>query len=236
DDGIVGGANWERTLYDRLHVCQVVIPLLSPHWLASKWCFAELVHARASGKPILPVRISDYPEPRVFADLQEIDLTKDGDGGYQRLKRALREVFPWKPDRPPYPGLSAYTEDDAPIFFGRDAEIRAGLEQLESLRRRGRTAPRLFLVLGASGSGKSSLVRAGLMPRLRRSEREWIVIPAFRPRSEPIHELAVAVAAAYQKCGYQRDWSGIANTCMPDPTLGDKINTSLLDIARDLRV
>ncbi len=71
DSGIAGGANWERTLYDRLHVCRVVIPLLSPDWLTSKWCFAELVYARATGKTILPVKISNYPEPRVFAEIQE---------------------------------------------------------------------------------------------------------------------------------------------------------------------
>jgi excinuclease UvrABC ATPase subunit len=75
-------------------------------------------------------------------------------------------MFHWDPSRPPYPGLLAFQEQDAAIFFGRDDEIRGGLDRLNSLRSLG--GARLVLFLGASGSGKSSLVRAGLLPRLRR--------------------------------------------------------------------
>jgi formylglycine-generating enzyme required for sulfatase activity len=61
----------------------------------------------------------------------------------------------------PYPGLAAFTPDQAPIFFGR-GEI---VDQLMS----GFSQPgvRFVAVVGASGSGKSSLVMAGLLPRLR---------------------------------------------------------------------
>ena len=44
--GIKAGTDWEQTLYERLRTCRVVIPLLTRDWLASKWCFAEVVHAR----------------------------------------------------------------------------------------------------------------------------------------------------------------------------------------------
>jgi hypothetical protein len=47
---IKGGSNWEQTLYRQLRQCQAVIALLTPNWLASKWCFAELVQARERGK------------------------------------------------------------------------------------------------------------------------------------------------------------------------------------------
>ena len=61
----------------------------------------------------------------------------------------------------PYVGLRPFFEREALLFFGRDAHVR---DLLEKLQRR----QRFLAVLGASGTGKSSLVRAGLIPALRR--------------------------------------------------------------------
>ncbi|WP_446034907.1 nSTAND1 domain-containing NTPase [Streptomyces olivaceus] len=61
--------------------------------------------------------------------------------------------------RPPYRGLTRYEPDDAALFFGRDALV----DRLAGLTR----AHRFTAVFGPSGSGKSSLLRAGLIPRLR---------------------------------------------------------------------
>ncbi|MCB1851864.1 MAG: SUMF1/EgtB/PvdO family nonheme iron enzyme [Gammaproteobacteria bacterium] len=65
----------------------------------------------------------------------------------------------WK--RSPYPGLEAFTADQAPIFFGRGAEIDQLLQQFTDPK------VRFVAVVGVSGSGKSSLVMAGLLPRVR---------------------------------------------------------------------
>jgi hypothetical protein len=59
----------------------------------------------------------------------------------------------------PFPGLHAFTEDDAPIFFGRGLETSELVKRVE--------ASRFTAVVAASGSGKSSLVAAGLIPRLK---------------------------------------------------------------------
>ena len=79
----------------------------------------------------------------------------------------------------PFPGLRAFTPDDAPIFFGR------GRETDELVRRLADTASRFVVVVGASGSGKSSLVAAGLLPRLSANaiegSKDWLlphVLPA----------------------------------------------------------
>jgi WD40 repeat protein len=87
------------------------------------------------------------------------------------IKRGITpESFPWPPaDRPdaaPFPGLSAFTQDDAAIFFGRDADIVKGLDEFRLLRRNG--SPRFLAIQAASGAGKSSYLRAGLWPRLGR--------------------------------------------------------------------
>ncbi len=58
----------------------------------------------------------------------------------------------------PYPGLRDFTEEEARIFFGRESEIQSLLQLMAKSR--------FVAVVGASGSGKSSLVRAGVIPRL----------------------------------------------------------------------
>ncbi len=59
-------------------------------------------------------------------------------------------------EKPPYPGLSSFTEKDAAHFFGREAEVAALWQRLQSQR--------LLAVIGPSGAGKTSFVRAGVIP------------------------------------------------------------------------
>jgi hypothetical protein len=129
DAGIAAGVRWEQTLYNNLRQCQVVIPLLTASWLASKWCFAEVVHARAQGKAILPVKVEHCESNGILGDTQTVDLITNPDEGLRRLEKYLGNVFDWDSSRSPYPGLMAFQEEDAAIFFGRDLEIRAGLEK-----------------------------------------------------------------------------------------------------------
>ncbi len=89
-------------------------------------------------------------------------------------------------DVAPYPGLAAFDEHHATSFFGRDREIDELVERL-------RVAPVLPIV-GPSGSGKSSFLQAGVIPRLRRRER-WVIV-AVRPGRDPISAVARAVVAA----------------------------------------
>ena len=158
-----------------------MIALLTPNSLASKWCFAELVQARERGKAIFPVKVQPCDASGVFNDIQHIDLTTQPKEGYERLRIGLLEkgldpldVFDWDPKRPPYPGLLAFQEQDAAIFFGRGEDILKSIETLEALRRQGSDVAGFVLLLGASGSGKSSLVRAGVIPRLRKKSGEWL--------------------------------------------------------------
>ena len=83
----------------------------------------------------------------------------------------------------PYQGLSAFGEEDNVFFFGRDDVISDLVESVNSKS--------LVPVIGASGSGKSSVVFAGLVPQLRDIDNVQIV--SFRPGKNPFNALAVAL-------------------------------------------
>lgn len=209
EDGIPAGRDWEQELYHRVRASRAVIVLCSRHSMASRWCFMEITHARALGKHLFPVKIEDCDIDGVLTDRQVIDLTADKEQAYTRLFRGIlaagldpADAFDWDGSRPPYPGLLAFQEDDAAVFFGRDDEIGEGLDLLNKVHRLGETG--LVMVLGASGSGKSSLVRAGLVPRLRRDVERWLVVDPFRPRDDPARELAAVLGRAFERAGEAR--------------------------------
>src|SRR4051812_46963994 len=93
----------------------------------------------------------------------------------------------------PFPGLRPFEEEDCQFFFGRESQIT------ELISRLGRH--RFVAVLGESGSGKSSLVRAGLIPRLKygllpSSAEKWCVL-TFEPGQKPLRELATMLSSLY---------------------------------------
>lgn len=80
------------------------------------------------------------------------------------------------PQRNPYKGLQSYNENEQELFYGREKVI-ASL-QLHCKQQR------LLVVTGASGTGKSSVVKAGLIPQLR--SEGYRILPTFRPGKQPI--------------------------------------------------
>lgn len=94
-------------------------------------------------------------------------------------------VSPTASGQCPYRGLVPYDVEDTEAFFGRTAEVEACMKRLG-------TSP-LLVVTGSSGCGKSSLVRAGIVPALARSGRSAAV---FVPGADPESALAHAQAAA----------------------------------------
>jgi WD40 repeat protein len=210
EDGIPAGRDWEHELYHQLRICRAVIVICSGHSMASRWCFAEITQARAMGKVLLPVRIDSCTIDPIVVDHQCIDLTAGEGAAYERLASGLRaagldpaDAFDWDGSRAPYPGLLSFQERDAAVFFGRDEEIGAGLDLLNKVRRLGTAG--FVMVLGASGSGKSSLVRAGLVPRLRRDTDRWLIVDPFRPGDDPVQTMAGAIARAFVRVGGTRE-------------------------------
>ena len=230
--GLAPGADWERTLYREIVGAEAVILILTKNWFDSKWCFAEFTQARALGKAIFPLIEAPTGEAFVSGDIQHLDLVKDREGGLARLVAELTGVvanarggFNWDPTRPPYPGLLAFDEADAAIYFGRDDDIRRLIERFNARRAQG--GAKMITILGASGSGKSSLIRAGVLPRLKRDKRNWIALPPFRPQLHPMEELAQAVAVALGSGADWRHWR--------DAFLSEDLSRTLSELALDLR-
>src|SRR5690606_31475439 len=141
-----------------------------------------------------PVLIGECTLRPLLADTQVVDLRADPEDGYARLWRGMRgagldpaDSFAWESGRAPYPGLAPFQAADAAVYFGREQEQRRCLDTLAQMRRYG--GERLLVVVGTSGSGKSSLVRAGVLPRIARMP-DWRVLAPMRPLRQPDEELA----------------------------------------------
>ncbi len=97
----------------------------------------------------------------------------------------------------PYPGLRAFTEDESALFFGRAPEIHALLGILSNNR--------FLAVIGASGSGKSSLVRAGVLPKLTGQTAgkrwDWLRFTPGETGDDPFMALAIVLKPALEKFG-----------------------------------
>src|SRR5919202_121755 len=150
---------------------------------------------------LLPVLLPGVPEPFDATTLPPllgtqpwVDLRAGIDMPHAlgRLTSAIRGALP-EPEWPaglaetrcPYRGLQPFQEDDAELFFGREGDVPRLLERLKTTR--------FLAVVAPSGSGKSSLVRAGLLPPLRRGalpgSEAWRPI-VLTPGPEPLTALA----------------------------------------------
>jgi serine/threonine protein kinase len=138
--------------------------------------------------PPLGEAVSDVPDR--LATAVERCLKKRKEQRWPGARELLDEIEPLLPrrhgralgeDESPYPGLTAFQESDADRFFGRAADVARLRAQLEERA--------LVAVAGPSGIGKSSLVRAGLVPALKASGDPWTTI-ALRPGRTPLQSLA----------------------------------------------
>lgn len=242
EDGIPPGRNWEQELYRRLRMCRAVIVLCTEHSMSSKWCFAEIAHARALGKPVIPLRADECEIDDLLKDRQILDLALDAEEAFGRLLKALEDrgldpsgSFSWDSSRPPYPGLLPFQESEAATFLGREDAIRDGLAATNRLR--DFMGANLLLVHGTSGAGKSSLVRAGLAPRLRRDKEQWLVIEPFRPLGDPLGEMAAMLQsflkATQQEQSQEHDMSAVLQSVANLPS--EEQAHQLANLGRDLR-
>ena len=153
---------------------------------------------RSSGAPNLPLRY--YSGPAEFEklfwehlrNLPQLAQAQAASEGRTVDPHAGPRLTAWPRNKSPYRGLEVFDLDHEPIFFGR---TRARDAVTKSLRKRAKEeACPCILIYGASGSGKSSLLRAGVLPQLLRPGPAWDDGPdvdqwrwaVFRPTDTPL--------------------------------------------------
>ncbi len=215
-NGIPAGRDWEQELYNQLRSSKAVLILCSENSMNSNWCFAEITHAKALGKHIVPIKIGDCVINTILTSKQILDVTGDKKEDYERLLMSLKlagldskNMFDWDRTRPPYPGLMSFEEEDAAIFFGREKEIQILTERITKMYQFG--GNQMLMILGSSGSGKSSLIKAGVLPRLKKDKERWLIVPTFRHGLDPFKELAIGLSALGNEVGVHHDWKNIYN-------------------------
>jgi WD40 repeat protein len=202
---LVPGVDWQRGLADGLAASRSCAVFVGRSDLGA-WTNQEVAVAldRGASDPgfrLFLVLLPGLPERFDAAGLSPFLRMRtwvDYRGGLEdeRAFRALVSAIkglPLGPSVPieadtgecPYRGLEVFDEAHAEFFFGRDADVQRLLEQLKGTR--------FVAVLGASGSGKSSLVRAGLVPALRQQATAAKAQPRIvvvRPGARPLETLA----------------------------------------------
>lgn len=166
--------------------------ILSPAYLSDQFSeFTDLLsqtYGLETGTwPVVPVILHPVDLPARLQLLGSLDAAEPDrwDRAIERLCQELQKPLPPPPPVPPcpYPGMVPFSEADSSRFFGREREVSELIERL-------RLHP-FVAVIGASGSGKSSLIFAGLVPALRKSHHfsgGWQV-RAMRPGDAPMERL-----------------------------------------------
>ena len=206
---LIPGEPWQEALEDALDRSATVAVFVGPSGI-SPWHNEEMraaLEGRARDKAyrVIPVLLPGATLPKrgrlplFLARLTWVDFQSGLDDfeAFRRLVSGIRGVAPGPGpemlsplgDRPPYRGLEKFGPQDAEWFFGRESETQQLIEHLKTA---------CFLaVLGPSGSGKSSVVLAGLVPALQKGKlpgsADWPVL-IVTPTEQPLEELAVHLA------------------------------------------
>jgi WD40 repeat protein len=204
DNGIKPGADWRQTLLRQLRICDAVVFLNSMLSQRSVWCHSELMLAVGLGKRVYPIDLSLELAPHeLLQAVQGIAFDEDINANVRLLiktliRDGLADAMPeWQHGRPPYPGLAAMDIPDAGVFFGRSAEVKKLRESANAML--GQPDGQLIVVMGPSGSGKSSLVRAGLAAQLAAPGSGWLVARPFEPGIQPLDRMASVLTALAER-------------------------------------
>ncbi|QTR49974.1 nSTAND1 domain-containing NTPase [Candidatus Thiothrix anitrata] len=230
EESIRIGDNWLKSLQDAVQGCAAFVLLVGRDGVQQqRWVGAEVEvalsrklspHDDRERLPIFPVLLAEA----VFADLpvflQQIQSLVWHPGSSD-LPHGLREALQTSESLQtasqllkgePYRGLSYFRREDADRFFGRHEEVLQALHGLgyaEDIAPESSTQPhsryyRWLQIHAASGAGKSSLVRAGMLPKIeqgllwrRTGYADWKILEPMMPAEKPVAMLAEKLAKAF---------------------------------------
>ncbi|MBV9786908.1 MAG: TIR domain-containing protein, partial [Chloroflexi bacterium] len=176
--------------------------VLSQAYLADQWLrlggqLANFLSVDDQQDRLIPLRLDRFELPPQIAFRVALDFTSQANWPQEtmRLCELLQSAPPSEQFIPcPYPGMLPFSQEDARRFYGRRDEIDKMIELLQQHR--------LLFVIGPSGSGKSSLVFAGLLPQLSTVEHFppgfWRV-HSMRPGAQPTKTLIDLLAGDFSQ-------------------------------------
>jgi energy-coupling factor transporter ATP-binding protein EcfA2 len=203
------GLRWVPALEEAIGWSDAVAILIGRHGIGNTQQYErELALVRQTHDdtfPVIPVLMPGCENPPTgflqlltWIDLSRGDHVLQQQDSLEALRGAInRRPVPPSPIRGeicPYRGLEPFREEDAAFFCGRDDAIRDLVARVQ--------AHSFVVVVGPSGSGKSSLVFAGLLPALRKQRQTtmWDVV-SFRPGASPLRALAAAFGTVPDNLG-----------------------------------
>lgn len=211
---IKGGDDWRKAITDGINQSEILLVCLSPDAVKSEWVRREIFLARSQHKFIIPLMVSPciemmagYDETEELLDIQYVDFDKQTyEQAFPALLRAIPNLIQVEETSDssslpsPFKGLEAFQETDSGVFFGREDLIQKMLNRLH-LQLADPDASRFLGVVGASGSGKSSVVRAGFVPAIRAGKLpgsdQWRIV-IFTPGENPLTTLATRLLPLFE--------------------------------------
>jgi len=220
-DDLTPGQPWFDELEAALQNAQAAAVFIGRDGLGSvqkremQFALARQANAEYSDHkfPVVPVLLPDADSDTVsgFLALNTwVDLRRSVEDAeaLTRLASVFRQQVHEQPQQSPlaicpFRGLNAFREEDAQLYFGRETVSK---ELFDKLLRRD-----VVTLIGRSGSGKSSVAQAGLLPLLRRAKppaRTWEIL-IFTPGSKPFHRLAAQLVPLWSPPGRSRTDIGV---------------------------
>jgi hypothetical protein len=218
---LVPGDPWQSAIEEALVQCDTCVVFFGPHGLGP-WHNEEMrlaIQRRINSSErrlcVLPVilpggqRAKESEVPGFLQGTTWIEFRRslDEEDALHPLVCGIKGIPPGRglgativKGECPYLGLKTFQPEDAPLFFGRTAKIQELVDRLRN--NSGALKEERFLVLiGASGSGKSSLALAGLSPSIQRGElpasAKWPLVRC-RPGARPWENLQIALSTNQQ--------------------------------------
>src|SRR5256886_16285539 len=223
--GMQGLEQPRKALREVVRAAQVILLIVSPEARASRHVREALEVGRLYRRPVCAVWIEgeDWQEC-LLGDEQDLSIRidarmRDDPSLFEEVATLLQQGWPapeatfaFAPGasqeqvlasdpRNPYKGLQPFQQEDQHDFFGRDAlldKLTSTLTGTLRIEQSGKSSARLLAIIGPSGSGKSSVVMAGLLSHLKQGgvpgSEEWIYLGPIVPGVHPLESLALVLA------------------------------------------
>lgn len=211
EEGIPVGSKWPREVFERMQNAEAVVVLLSPSWMESRYCDDEYRLARYLDKPLFALVL--HPEEETVETFLKTEIGRESyvsvdeahtTEAFRALAHTVKTYMTAQQLTPfsfggtnPYKGLLSYEAQDAAVFFGRDALRKKVVDGVGQMLHRGQ---KLYVLYGSSGTGKSSLMKAGVLPYLHYTDAgKKAILPVFVPAGSSLYTF-VGMLSAYLQC------------------------------------